>query len=297
MFEVNKEMLQGDLSKSEEEWALLSVKISLMERLSQKQIRRLQKKASKRESSDELTELLDRATRALEEELMMRDGSSEPSVDVLLLETGFIKELVTDMLDCISAFAEGLVMLKSKDITLHIGDTIMTTLRQMEKTTEATENTVSSALFVLEEAAETYDQDGALLPDDVQKAYHREVVEDDESSASEETTEQALHVNVSSNEDRELEDLQDHNDDLERRIVEARRKLEYLKEQADDELHVYTSRIGDLKLMYEQGGIDWEKKDEIIAKVFKEVEEAKVDEDKLRDFLKRVARSKVENEQ
>jgi hypothetical protein len=294
MFEANQEMLQEDVSKSEAEWALLGARIALMERVSQKQVRQLEKKAAKAES-DELTDLIERATRALEEELVMRHGPSEVSQTVLQQETVYLEELVTALLDCCDSFAEGLLLLKSKKISLHIGASISDTIRQMEKRIEATENTISSALFVVEEATDAYAQDDTLLPDDVQAAYLAS--DGTANSANEDSPSASSHEDTRTEEDVEFDDLQDRNDDLDAQLREAKHKLEGTRKRAECELDELKSKIDELKVMYEDGGVDWGRKDEEMERALREAAEAKIGEDRLRDFLERTARSRVSDDQ
>jgi hypothetical protein len=287
MFEANHAMLDEELMKKEEEWALLCVKVFLMERVSLKQVRRLEKKAAKGEST-ELAELIERAIRALEEELSMREGPDEIARKVLQLETMNLEQLVLAMLDCCESFAEGLLMLKALEISVPIGVGVSDTIRQMEKSISNAENTVSSAIFIVEETAVSYAQDDQLLPEDVQAAFLpsddqvHSVADDDEEAASSLATE----------EDVELENLQLRNDELELKLREMRETLEGRRALTMEVDHL-TSKIEGLMSKYKEGGVQWDAKDDEFDRAMKDVEEAKIAEDRLREFLERTSRARL----
>jgi hypothetical protein len=287
MFDANYAMLDEELIKKEEEWALLCVKVALMERVSLKQVRRLEKKAAKGGSTD-LAELIERAIRALEEELEMREGSDEIARKVLQLETMNLEQLVVAMLDCCDSFAEGLQMLKSLEIAVPIGVGVGDTIRQMEKSISNAENTVSSAIFIVEETAVSYAHDDQLLPKDVQAAF---LPPDDQVHSGAEDDEEVASSSVPE-EDLELENLQDRNDELELKLREMRETLKG-RRVLTKEVGDLASKIEGLISKYKEGGVQWDAKDDEFLHAMKEVEEAKIAEDRLREFLERTSRARL----
>lgn len=287
MFDANYAMLDEELIKKEEEWALLCVKVALMERVSLKQVRRLEKKAAKGGSTD-LTELIERAIRALEEELEMREGSDEIARKVLQLETMNLEQLVVAMLDCCDSFAEGLQMLKSLEIAVPIGVGVGDTIRHMEKSIANAENTVSSAIFIVEETAVSYAHDDQLLPKDVQAAF---LPPDDQMHSGAEDDEEVASSSVPE-EDLELENLQDRNDELELKLREMRETLKG-RRVLTKEVGDLASKIEGLISKYKEGGVQWDAKDDEFLHAMKEVEEAKIAEDRLREFLERTSRARL----
>lgn len=287
MFEANTSMLDEELMKKEEEWALLCVEVALMERVSLKQVRRLEKKVAKG-GSTELTELIERAIRALEEELAMRDGSDQIARKVLQLETMNLEQLVVAILDCCDSFAEGLQMLKSLEISVPIGVGIGDTIRHLEKSISNAENTVTSAIFIVEETAVSYAQDDQLLPKDVQAAF---LPPDDQVHTGTNDDEEVASSSVPE-EDLELENLHIRNDELELKLREVRELLND-KRALTKEVGDLTSKIEELMSKYKDGGFQWDAKDDEFLRAMKEVEEAKIAEDRLREFLERTSRARL----
>lgn len=292
MFEANKEMLETKASTSESDWAKLSIKISLMERVSQKQMSRLEKKVAKGQS-EELIDVIDRARQALEEEIDMRTEPEEESIaEVIKRETDSVENLVAKMLSCSQSFAEGLKALQSKELSVHIVDTLVTTLRQMEKAIEAADNTIMSSLYVVDEVIETYAKDDALIPEDVQS-----MLKDEGDDKPDGEMEKMFDCSSekASEDDIEVADLQDQHDEVNELVRDTKLKLEEKQIHSEQELDDVRSRVDELKRTFKDLGAEWDERDAIIEQTMKDAEDAKNDEDKVRDFLERMARSKMKN--
>jgi hypothetical protein len=293
LFEQNKRILEEDVRACQVQWALLGVKVSLMERVSQKQLRRLQKKARKG-ASDDLQEILERATRALEEELEMRESDTETH-QMRLREAGYMQELVHVMLSCCKSYTDGVAQFKSKEFCVNVRDTIVSTLRQMSQSVELTQKILSSTLYLMEEAVESYDLDEALVPNDIRTAYSHvsAYLEDDESSNPPSEDEEELNE-VDNGKEFQLDVLNDRYEELDRQIKEAKQRLEDFREEAGKQRREWKSKIRKLKQKYEEGGKEWDEKNVKVEQAFAEAEEAKLSEDRLRDFLERVAASRTQ---
>lgn len=286
-FEAQQDVLRQSLSTKESEWALLKIELTLMETVSQKQIGRLEQMDLRGESAD-FTQLIEPVDQALQKELAMRECSDEITRKVLHLETLNLEKLVVGMLDCCDTFADSVQRLKSKTISGPIGARISDIIRQMEKGISIAENTVSLALFVLEETNNAYKQDDSLLPDVVQAAYFSpdrvaDVVAGEELEAS---------SSVVSVEGVDFSILQNKNDEIDERLREARQRL-FDKRELSKSSKRSQSKIEELVSTYEQGSAQWDLKDEEFERAMQDAEHAKVAEDRLRAFLERTVRARI----
>lgn len=290
-FDEQYEALRQHLSKAESEWALLKVELSLAETVSQKQVGRLQKKAARGEST-ELTQLIELAIQALQEELAMRESSGEITRKVLHLETLNLEKLIAAMLDCCDTFVECVLQLKSKRISGPIGACISDIIRQVEKGISIADNTVSLALVVLEETKDAYQHDNSLLPDAVLAAYFSSnhgldsVCGEDEEQSS--TTSSLLSV-----EDVDLSFHEDNTDDIDEQPGESRQRLHDKHNMDKSTQSSTTSTLEELVSKYKHGCAQWDLKDAEFARAMRDADDAKVAEDRLREFLERTVRARV----
>lgn len=290
-FEEQYEVLRQHLSKTESEWALLKVELSLTETVSQKQVGRLEKKAARGEST-ELTQLIELAIQALQEELGMRESSGEITRKVLQLETLNLEKLIVAMLECCDTFAEGVMQLKWKTISGPLVACISDIIRQVEKGISIAENTVSLALVVVEETKDAYQQDNSLVPEVVLEAYFSSDHGADSVSGKGEEQSLTSSSSLLSTEDVDLSSSKDNADDIDEPIGESGHRL-------DDERELgkmaksSKSSMEDLVAKYEHGCAQWDLKDAEFARAMRDAEDAKEAEDRLREFLERTVRARV----
>mmetsp|Transcript_13303 Transcript_13303/g.20652 ORF Transcript_13303/g.20652 Transcript_13303/m.20652 type:complete len:570 (-) Transcript_13303:130-1839(-) len=295
-FESNKEIIEHDTHACRWDWALLGIKLALAQRVSLKQIRRLQRKAGRGES-DELKELIERATRALEEELMMRENLSSDSQNVGWKDVAHLEEAVTATLSCCRSYIVGVELLQS-ETPVSVMTSILETLSNMKEYLEVLQASISVASSVAAKLLVSFSQDQALVPDDLQAAFEDEyqsAEEIDESSFCESLDkEEILSRGVGDpNESDVLDKLQIGKEELCTKIEVVKEDLVALQERGEIEKEKWTMKLTKLKKRYNEEGSQWEQKDKEVERALKEAEEAKVAEDMVREFLELTVRSKL----
>lgn len=293
-FESNKEIIEHDTHACQWDWALLDIKLALAHRVSLKQIRRLQRKAGRGES-DELKELIERATRALEEELMMRENLSSDSQNVGWKDVAYLEQAVTATLSCYFSYIAGIELLKF-ETPASVTKSILETLCNMKEYLEGLQVSISVASSISSKLLASFAQDKALVPDDIQAAFengYQSTEGSDESSLCESLDKASLSIEGDPDEGAAFDKLQIEKDELCMKIVAAREDLVALQRRGEIEKEEWTMKLAELRKRYREEGTQWEQKDKEVERALEEAEEAKVAEDMVREFLERAVRSKL----
>jgi len=288
-FESNKEIIEHDIHACQWDWALLGIKLALAQRVSLKQIRRLQRKAGRGES-DELKELIERATRALEEELMMRESPAT----VGWKDLASLEEVVTATLSCCRSYIGGLELIKSR-APISVITSILETLSKVKEYLTVLQTSVSVASSIAATLLASFAQDQALVPGDIQATFDSGYQNSDDTDEGSFCGSLAKELGESS-EDANLDKLQMKKEKLCMKILAAREDLAALQEREELEQEEWTVKLAELKRKYNEEGAQWEEKDKEVERALAEAEAAKVAEDSVRRFLEGVVRSKIREE-
>ena len=286
MFGKNKEILTANVEENLREWNLIHTQISLMRRVSEKQLKRLQKKIYKQGSPQELQQLFDRATRALEEEMEMRDNDHVPPVSLVQSSVTDMTTLANTMFLINKSFTQGLGALLNKHVSEKLGDAILTTVEKMEKSIDAAKETIESTMDVLEDTQQhVYEKDHALLSDQVLEEFEMEqqlLLHDDDDDNASDTDLSTSNISFQMCVDTEYNALETKNKLLDYKLKEA--KTQNTK-----------GKLADLRAQYQHNKLDWEQKDKKISDVLAEITSLKEREQILRELMNKTRRSRKQH--
>jgi len=182
--EANTEILNRDLTQCHREWKSVHVQVALMERVSQKQLRRVTKKVSQGKY-DEVPDLVYRAKTAVEEELMMRRNDPCPATQ-WIQECEQVDTILKLLLKCCKALVEGITPVLTKQVTHDVSGALVSLLDESKRAVESCRDNTDAFLIVLEEKLQAYETDEALLPPTVRQ----EIQEESEKSKRNEESEE-----------------------------------------------------------------------------------------------------------
>lgn len=309
--EANTEILNGDFNHCHQEWRSVHVQVALMERVSQKQLRRVQKKVSQGKPREELRGIVGRAKTAVEEELMMRREDPCPASQ-WRKECEQMETLNNLVLKCSRAIIEGISPVLSKDVSRYdLTRTLVYFLDDVKGALESSRDTTDAFLVMVEEKLQTYHGDEALLPpaiqDEIKNMTEKDGSDSEEGGEAEVSDEATAFTeftdttDVTNNkgaflrtidENNELEQIMKREVEIDELLRKERKRLEGVKERATNEKAAWKGKIHELRQMFKQGKLDWSKKDRVLNRALAEVEELKQREDELR-LIVREGRSRL----
>jgi hypothetical protein len=285
-------------------WMGLSVHLGLMERVSQKCIQRLEQKALDGDVRF-IPTILERATRALDEELTMREHDSDQSA-TLRQESELMERLANVIWKCGTALVEGITSLQAKELSEECVGLLQSALEILKEGMEIAQSSMDTMLISINALDQSYERDNTLLADDVQEdittylealAKKAAASEDEEGDAFEEndTSQDFDHVSeaeISEDDQFQIEEQEEAISKLHAREGELQEKMEVLsakiietKNQETKDEEEWSSKKETIQLDLESLRQEWSYKDQLIGVAVVKVEALKHREDLLREIL------------
>jgi hypothetical protein len=275
-----------------------------MERVSQKCILRLEQKALDGDVRL-IPTILERASRALEEELTMREHDSDQS-DTLQKESELVERLANVIWKCGTALVEGITSFQTKELSQECAGLLQSALEILKEGIDVAQSSMETLLASMNSLDKSYERDSTLLADDVQedittnlqallkKAAANED-ENDDGVEENDTSQDFDHVSeaeISEDDQFQIEEqeeairkrhtregeLQEKMEVLTAKIIETKNQETKDKEEWNRKKEIMLVDLDSLRK-------EWSYKDQLIGIAVMKVEALKYREDQLREIL------------
>ena len=303
---VSSGILQREVDTRRKVWMGVTLQLGIMDRVSQKCVSRLKRKALDGDTRSMPT-ILERATRALGDEFSMREQDTENAGN-LRKELEFMERLSNAVLKIGISIADGVFLLQSKEISEELAEIVLSTLEVVKECVEVVQSSMGPPLVAIEELEHSYERDNMLLTKELQEDIKRnfkeqteKIVEvdlaqscglgvddielcDDLGHAHEPEISEQEHNRIAAQEVT-IEKLRQQERDLQERMEAVTAKIIETKTQEKDEGEEWTRKIQTLKVEIKKLEQEWSYKDQQIGVSHVKVEALKNREDLLREIL------------